>query len=124
MRDHCHLSGKYRGAAHNSCNLNYKQAHFLPVFIHNLKGYDGHLLIQGLGFFKEQEISVIPSNSEKYISFSLGRLRFLDSLQFLNASLEKLVSNLEPIQLKLTRQHFKDKTDLMLRKGMISHCKY
>lgn len=119
MRDHCHLSGKFRGASHNKCNINYKYAHFLPVVLHNLKGYDSHLLMHGIGKFKSEEITCIPTNSEKFISFSLGRLRFIDSLQFLNASLERLVANLEAAKFHLTRHHFGDKTELLLRKGIV-----
>ncbi|GFY77356.1 uncharacterized protein TNIN_5301 [Trichonephila inaurata madagascariensis] len=51
VRDHDHLTGAYRGAAHNSCNLNFKLANSIPVVIHNLRNYDGHFLIQGIAFF-------------------------------------------------------------------------
>ncbi|XP_035211434.1 uncharacterized protein LOC118185651 [Stegodyphus dumicola] len=74
--------------------------------------------MQAVGKFKDEEIKCIPQNSEKFISVSLGRLRFIDSLQFLNASLEKLAANLEPQQFQLTRTYFREKTDLMLRKGV------
>ena len=47
--DHCHLTGKYRGAAHNICNLKYVIPKFVPVVIHNLSGYDSHLFIKNLG---------------------------------------------------------------------------
>ncbi len=40
VRDHCHLTGKYRGAAHNYCNLNYSFTGRIPVILHNLRGYD------------------------------------------------------------------------------------
>ena len=48
VRDHCHFSGKFRGAAHNKFNLNYKAPKFIPVVFHNLSGYDGHLFIKKL----------------------------------------------------------------------------
>ena len=118
MRDHDHLTGRFRGAAHNSCNLNYKCGSYIPVVMHNLRGYDCHLIMQGLGKCKGKNLSCIPNNSEKFISFSVGNLRFIDSLQFLNASLEKLINTLEPSQFKLTREHFGTNTHLMLRKGM------
>ena len=49
VRDHCHLSGKFRGAAHEVCELKYKVPKFLPVVFHNFSGYDSHLLIKTLG---------------------------------------------------------------------------
>jgi hypothetical protein len=92
VRDHCHFTGRYRGAAHQSCNLQYqinKKAYQLPVIFHNLRGYDAHHIILALtgGY---GNVKVIPNNMEKYISFSIGRLRFIDSMQFLSASLETL----------------------------------
>ena len=60
VRDHCHLTGKFRGAAHNSCNLNYKYKGVkLPVIFHNLKGYDSHFILQYIGQFDKKKISVI-----------------------------------------------------------------
>ena len=50
VRDHCHFTGKYRGAAHNICNLKYRKPNFTPVVFHNLSGYDSHLFIKNLGF--------------------------------------------------------------------------
>ena len=69
VRDHCHYTGKYRGAAHRSCNLNYRKPKFTPIFFHNLSGYDSHLFIKDLGK-KNGNIKCIPNNEEKYISFS------------------------------------------------------
>ena len=122
VRDHCHLTGKYRGAAHNDCNLNYSFTGRIPVIIHNLRGYDSHLIMQRLGKLKDKKINCIPNNTEKYISFSIDNLDFIDSLQFMNASLEKLVSNLAkngvdkfPI---LTKHIDSDKVPLLLRKGV------
>ena len=66
VRDHCHYTGKYRGAAHNICNINYKKPKTIPVIFNNLSGYDAHLFIRKLG----GEISCIANNEEKYISFS------------------------------------------------------
>ena len=45
-RDHCHLSDKFSGAAHEGCNLKYKVPTFYPVVFHNLSGYDSHLCIK------------------------------------------------------------------------------
>ena len=68
VRDHGHFSGKYRGAAHNKCNLQYKKPKFIPIVFHNLSGYDSHLFIKKLGK-TEGNINCIPNNYEKYISF-------------------------------------------------------
>ena len=62
-RDHCHLSGKFRGATHEICNLRYKVSRFFPVVFHNLSGYVSHLFIKALGN-SEGDISCIPNNEE------------------------------------------------------------
>ena len=96
VRDHCHFIGLYRGAAHNACNLNYRihsKSWKLPVVLHNLKGYEGHLIVQSL---KSEfcKVRVIPQNMEKYLSLSVGKLQFIDSFQFTPQSLEALVETL------------------------------
>ena len=53
MRDHCHLSGKFRGAAHEVCNIKYKVPKCFPVVFHHLFGYDSHLFIKILGNRKD-----------------------------------------------------------------------
>jgi hypothetical protein len=84
VRDHCHITGKYRGPAHKTCNwqlsINPQKMH-IPVIFHNLSGYDGHIIMQGIGAMEcEDEIEPIPYNMEKYMAFKLGSLRFIDSL--------------------------------------------
>ena len=69
VRDHDHFTGKFRGAAHNKCNLQFKKPTFTPVIFHNLSGYDAHLFVKNLGV-SEGNIKCIPNNEEKYISFS------------------------------------------------------
>ena len=69
VRDHCHLSGKFRGAAHEVCNLKCKVPTFFPVVFHNLSGSDSHLFIKSLGN-SEGDIYCIPNNEENYISFT------------------------------------------------------
>ena len=69
VRDQCHFTGRYRGAVHNKCNLNYRKPNFTPVVFHNLSGYDSHLFIKNLGF-SEGNIDCIPNNEERYISFT------------------------------------------------------
>ena len=67
--NHCRLSGKFRGAAHEGCNLKYKVPTFFPVAFHNLSGYDSHVFIKTLEN-SEGEIFCIPDNEENYISFT------------------------------------------------------
>ena len=69
VRDHCQLSDKFGGAAHEVCNLQYKVPTFSPVVFHNLSGYDSHLFIKTLGN-SEGDISCIANNEENYISFT------------------------------------------------------
>ncbi|KAK3101500.1 hypothetical protein FSP39_004054 [Pinctada imbricata] len=94
VRDHCHITGKFRGAAHNDCNLKFQLTKRIPVFFHNLRGYDAHHIMSEIGKMKRKNLKCIPQNHEKYISFSLGNLDFLDTFQFMSASLQKLVENL------------------------------
>jgi hypothetical protein len=68
-RDHCHITGKYRGAACDKCNLRMRVPKFVPVLFHNLEGYDSHLFVKSLGL-EEGDIKCIPKTDEKYISFS------------------------------------------------------
>ena len=64
VRDHCHFTGRYRGAAHNLCNLKYRKPNFTPVVFHNLSGYDSHSFIKNLGF-SQGNIDCIPKNGRK-----------------------------------------------------------
>ncbi|MEW8548359.1 MAG: hypothetical protein AB2693_33055, partial [Candidatus Thiodiazotropha sp.] len=106
VKDHCHLSGRYRGASHKICNVKLKIQPYrtkIPVVFHNLKGYDSHLIMQKI-HKAHGRITCIPNNAEKYISFSIGQLKFLDSFQFMASSLSKLVENTP--DLKITRETF------------------
>ena len=135
VRDHCHFTGKYRGAAHNKCNLQFKKPNFTPVIFHNLSGYDAHLFVKNLGK-TDGVIKCIPNNEEKYISFSKDiivgeyenkkgekvkikhEIRFLDSFKFMASSLESLVGNLGLEKLKETKKEFGEKAELLSRKGI------
>ena len=136
VRDHCHITGKYRGSAHQDCNLklriNPKEIK-IPVIFHNLRGYDSHFIMQEIGAIvkkhayknkkgeeKQMDINAIPNNMEKYMAFMLGNhLTFIDSFQFMSSSLDKLVSNLPAEALKYTNKKFKGKKfELMTRKGV------
>ena len=114
VKDHCHFTGKYRGPAHHKCNLDYCFKYFkIPIFFHNLKNYDAHLVISHLDKLntKKDEVSVIAQNSEKFITFCLKQLEFKDSFSFLSSSLDKLV--------KLTKYE-----DNVKRNDWTQHFKY
>ena len=122
VRDHCHITGKYRGAAHNACNLKLRlnqKTTPIPVVFHNLRGYDSHLLMQVISKV-DGNISCIPNNTEKYISFSLGQLRFIDRAQFLLASLDRLVAanKSEVFHITALYEHVKERRELLMRKGV------
>ena len=68
MRDHCHVTGKFRGAAHWNCNINFQLTKKVPVIFHNLRGYDSHLIFNELDKF-DVKIKVIPNGLEKYMAF-------------------------------------------------------
>ena len=96
VRDHCHFTGKFRGAAHNHCNRQFRKSYKIPVFFHNLQRYDGHIVFENLAKLKLNKApKVIAKSLESFLSIKLGTLEFKDSLQFLNSSLDKLVKNLK-----------------------------
>ena len=116
VRDHCHQTGFYLGAAHNNWNLKYRiPDHIVVVMFHNLSGYDAHLFIKELGKkFNKNDIGVIAESKEKYMSFNVNinvklagvkykdgtevckniQFTFIDSCRFMASSLDKLASNL------------------------------
>ncbi len=96
VRDHCHRTGNYRGAAHNACNISYFNNRYLPVVFHNLRGYDSHLILKkAFEIVKDGESkNAIPNSGDKFMTFSIGNLKFIDSFQFMTVSLETLVKSL------------------------------
>ena len=133
VRDHCHVTGQYRGSAHQDCNLNFRITDKIPVIFHNLRGYDSHFIMQEIGEMAKKHtytnkkgekcqmnINAIPNNMEKCMAFMLGNhLTFIDSFQFMSSSLDKLVSNLPKEALIYTSQKFEGKElDLMSQKGV------
>ena len=68
VKDHCHYTGKFRGAAHNYCNLRYKVPREIPIVIHNAS-YDTHFIINQLAEEFKGEFDCIGENMEKYITF-------------------------------------------------------
>ena len=139
VRDHCHYTGRYRGPAHNKCNLNYRKQKNISVFFHNLAGYDSHLFIKKLGY-TEGTIDCIPNNEQKYISFTktikagtytnkIGEERnkffkivFKDTLKFLAASLDVLVSNTPKDNFKIVDNHYPpEQAKLLKQKGFFPY---
>ena len=105
VRGHCHITGKYRGSANRNCNINVELNKKNPVVLHNLKNYDSHLIIQELGNFN-LKVKVIPNRLEKYMSFTINKLRFIDSYQFLSSWLYSLLKNLGKDDFKYLSQEF------------------
>ena len=137
VRDHCHYTGRYRGAAHNSCNLKYRKPESVPVLFHNLTGYDSHLFIKKLGSSNEKEnIKCIPNNEEKYITFTKTIITgqytnkkgeeknktfdivFKDSFRFMRSSIEALVNNLPKNGFKnISKYYTPEQLELIKQKG-------
>jgi len=123
VRDHDLMTGKYRGAAHNECNLKLKlnaKTMPIPVIFHNLKGYDGHLLMQAMARV-QGEIKCIPTNTEKYMSFSFGNLIFIDSVNFMQSSLDKLLKGSKEFSIMEKMVAEENKRKLLLKKGIYPH---
>ena len=106
VKDHCHYTGKFRGAAHSKFNLNYKVPKDIPVIIHNAT-YDTHFIINKLAEEFKGDLDCIGQNMEKYIPFPspimkkcgdsktiTHKLRFIDSFRFMSTSLSELVDNM------------------------------
>ena len=113
VRDHCHYTGKFRGAAHSICNLNYKVPQEIPVKIHNGSKYDYHFIIRELAEEFKGQFECLGENTEKYITFSVTikkennngktiiyKIKFVDTCRFMQSKLSDLVDNLSEINNK------------------------
>ena len=129
VRDHCHFTGKFRGAAHSICNLNYKVPQEIPVKIHNGSKYDYHFIIKELAEEFKGEFECLGENTEKYISFSVPikkehnngetityKIKFVDTCRFMQSKLSDLVDNLSEIN------NNKDCKTCIERKNIKSEC--
>ena len=108
VKDHCHYTGKYRGVAHNICNLKYKVPKEIPAVFHNGSTYDYHFIIKELVKEFNGNFDCLGENTEKYITFSVPlkkkienkdieinyKIKFIDICRFMSSSLSKLVDNL------------------------------
>ena len=137
VRDHCHYSGIYRGAAHSLCNLQYKIPSYIPVVFHNLSGYDAHMFIKELANCGSK-MSAIAKSKEDYINFLVNvevdkyidkneekkskeiELRFIDSFKFMSSSLDSLVNNLARGNNRLFgfEDYNESQYKLLIRKGI------
>ena len=140
VRDHCHLTGRYRGPAHSKCNLNYKESFLIPIVFHNLTGDDAHFIIKEIAIAFKGRIDVLPITKEKYISFTKNvnltdnsrnynsrniKVRFTDSYKFLTTSLDKLASFLNKDKLLILKSKFQNLStenfNLLTRKGVFPY---
>ena len=130
VRDHCHCTGTFRGAAHSIYNLRYKIPKGLPVVFHNGSTYDYHFIIKHLAKEFKSNFDCLGENTEKYITFSVAikkkldndkaiiyKLKFIDSYRFMSTSLSNLVDNLSEI-------NNKDCKKCMERNKIRSECEF
>ena len=121
VRDHCHYTGKCRGAAHSICNLRYRIPKEIPVVFHNGSTYDYNFIIIQLAKTFKGNFDCLGENTEKYITFSVPtkkehdngktttyKLKFIDSYRFMQDSLSNLVDNLSGIDKKKQENKFID----------------
>ena len=118
VRDHCQVTGKFRGAAHKSCNLNLQLTKKVPVIFHNLRSYDSHFIFDEIDKF-DVKIKVIPNGLEKYMAFFLNKIfMFIDRMQLMNSCLDKLVKNLPDKDFKYFIEEFgSENLELLKQKG-------
>ena len=113
VRDHCHYTGKFRGATHNIWNFRYKTPKEILVVFHNGSTYDYHFIINQLAKEFNGQLECLRENTEKYIIFSVTvkkeldngktivyKLKFINSFRFMQNSLSSLVDNLSEIYSK------------------------
>ena len=120
VRDHCHLTGKYRGPSHNVCNINVKQkdSNFIPFAVHNFSNYDCHMFFKKLVDLKKDKVKfeIIPKTNEEYNSVRYACIRIIDSYCFISESLDKLVKNLDEDDFKILKKESPDKWQYLNRK--------
>lgn len=137
VRDHCHFTGRYRGAAHQTCNLEYRDYRTVPVVFHNLTHYDSHFLVEKIATGFDGSVKIIAINSEKYISFiktvanssgehkEMIKFKFIDSFRFMASSLDHLASLIPSEKKSLLYNEFKNidagLIPLLERKGVFCY---
>ena len=95
VRDHCHLTSKYRGPAHSKCNINVtqEQSNFIPFIILNFSKYDCHMSFKKIFDKKNDNVKfdIIPKTNEQYISVTYRCIKVFGSYRFQSSSLDSLV---------------------------------
>ena len=116
VRDHeksSLLGGRFLGPAHAKCNLGRQKQTKIPVFLHNMKGFDGNFILQSLRYKeviddikrRKSRVGGLPDNTEHFKTINILNYRFLDSFSFLSMSLAKLIENLgSDYEFPLTQQ--------------------
>ena len=138
--DYEYFTGEFLGISHKNCS--HRKPNFIPIFFHNLGGYDSHLFVTKLANnFRGEKLDVIPTNEQKYISLTKSihvdsyldmntkkekhiyfKLRFVDSFKFMNAGLETLANNLPKNKFKNLEERFRGKQlELAKRKGIFPY---
>ena len=125
--DHCHYTGKFRGASHSECNLRYIVPKEIPVVFHNGWTYDYHFIIIKLAEKFQGEFECLGENKEKRITFSVSlkkennngkkityKLKFIDSYRFMSTSLSNLVDNLSGVYDKECKKCMERKVELWI----------
>jgi hypothetical protein len=127
-RDHSHSTGKFLGAACQSCNLRRRRPRLLKLFMHNASRYDMHFIIQAMAHFPDmiKNISVLPYNGEHFRTLRFNCFQFLDTMSFLPSSLAQLSTDLSQTNheykiLKQTYLNANDGIDDILKKGFFPY---
>ena len=98
VRDHCQLTGRYRGPAYSICKFNVTQdkSTFIPFIFRNFNNYDCHMFYKKLVDMKKDKVNfdIIPKTNEDYISVTYGCIRFVDRNRFPSSSLDSLVKTI------------------------------
>lgn len=121
VRDHNHITGAYRGAAHKQCNLNYNNRWTkIPVVFHNGRSYDNNLFIREL-VDTFDTVNIIPKSNDKYVSITADKFHFIDSACHLTNTLDGLVESLAKSgndAFKLSKAKYGSNLSDFLRKGV------
>ena len=131
VRDHCHYTRKFSGAAHIICNLRFKVQREIPVITHNGSKYVDHFIIKVLAEEFKGQFECLGEITEKYITLSVPikkendddgktityKIKFIDSCRFMQSKLSDLVNNLSEINNKECKK-------CMERKKIRSECEF